>query len=96
MSEYEKVGASVGALVTEKQAAYGDAFGKTGEVMRLLYPDGIPHEKMDDALTVVRVLDKLFRIATARDAFGESPWEDIAGYALLAVVRVGKQKDGDV
>lgn len=84
---YEQIGASIGALVTEKQAAYGDSFGKSGDVMRLLYPDGISPEKLDDALTVVRVVDKLFRIATKRDAFGESPWRDVAGYALLSVKR---------
>jgi hypothetical protein len=85
---YENIGANIGKTVEEKQAAYGDSFGKSGAVMRILYPEGIPPEKMDDALAVVRVLDKLFRIATDRDALGESPWCDIAGYALLAVKRV--------
>lgn len=84
---YRDLGASIGELVEKKQAAYGDSFGKSGQVMRILYPDGITSEKLDDALTVVRVLDKLFRIATDRDALGESPWRDIAGYALLSVKR---------
>jgi hypothetical protein len=92
-SNFEALGADVGALVTAKQAAYGDSFGKSGAVMRILYPDGIAPERMDDALTVVRVLDKLFRIATARDALGESPWRDIAGYALLSVARVERERD---
>lgn len=74
-------------LVVEKQAAYGDSFGKAGSIMKTLYPEGIPPEKMDDALTIVRVIDKLFRIATKKDAFGENPWKDIMGYALLAQVR---------
>lgn len=72
-------------MVEQKQLAYGDSFGNAGDVLRKLYPDGIPPEKMDDSLVVVRVIDKLFRIATDRDALGESPWRDIAGYALLAV-----------
>ncbi len=84
---YQSVALEVAAIVEKKQAAYGDAFSKSGEVMRILYPQGIPPEKMGDALTVVRVLDKLFRISTDRDALGESPWRDIAGYALLSVVR---------
>jgi len=74
-------------LVVEKQAAYGDSFGKAGAVLSLLYPEGIPPDKMDDALTIVRVVDKLFRIATKKDAFGENPWQDILGYAILAVAR---------
>ena len=86
--DYEKIGAGIGKLVETKQAAYGDSFGKSGGVMRILYPNGIAPEAMDDALTVVRVVDKLFRIATSRDALNESPWRDIAGYSILATERV--------
>lgn len=91
-SVYPEIGLRIGALVEEKQAAYGDSFGKSGDVMRALYPDGIALDKMADALTVVRIIDKLFRIATDRDELGESPWRDIAGYALLAVARAEKEK----
>ena len=92
VSDYVVAAESIVSLVEEKQAAYGDSFGKSGKVMRLLYPDGIPFEKLDDALVVVRVIDKLFRIATDRDALGESPWRDINGYSLLAVVRAERRK----
>ena len=85
---FAKIGEQIGALVTEKQAAYGDSFGKSGEIMRLLYPNGIPPQQLDDALCVVRIIDKLSRIATDRDALGESPYRDIAGYALLGAARV--------
>lgn len=84
---YADIGQAVGRAVDEKQKAYGDSFGKAGQVLRVLYPEGIPVEKLDDALTVVRVVDKLFRIATDRDALGESPWSDVAGYGLLSVKR---------
>lgn len=89
-SDYHATATAIATLVTEKQAAYGDAFGKAGQVLRILYPDGITHEKMDDALTITRILDKLFRIATDKDAFGESPYRDIAGYCLLAIERSKK------
>lgn len=88
---YQEIGAEIGELVTEKQAAYGNSHGKAGAVMEILYPEGIPLDQFDDALTVVRVIDKLFRIATDRDALGESPWRDIAGYALLSVKRLEDQ-----
>lgn len=84
---YEGLAAELGRLVEEKQLAYGDSFGKSGDVMRILYPKGVAPEQLDDALTIVRVLDKLFRIATKKDAFGEDPWKDIEGYALLARAR---------
>lgn len=87
MKNYAKLGEEIGRLVEEKQAAYGDSFGKSGAVMRVLYPAGIAPEQMDDALCIVRILDKLFRIATDKDALGESPYRDIAGYAILGAVK---------
>lgn len=90
VSQYEELGSSIGKLVSEKQQAYGDSFGKAGKILAILYPEGIPLAKLDDALTVVRVVDKLFRIATDKDALGESPWRDICGYALLSVAREEK------
>lgn len=93
--DYETLGAEIGRLVQAKQAAYGDAHGRAGAVLRVLYPEGIRPDQMDDALAVVRVVDKLFRIATARDALGESPWRDIAGYGLLGATRVEAAKGNE-
>jgi hypothetical protein len=87
---YPQLGLEIGKLVEQKQAAYGDAFGRAGEVLRQLYPDGIAPEQYDDMLAVTRITDKLFRIATDRDALGESPFRDIAGYGLLGAARVEK------
>jgi len=89
---FSEQGRRVGELVAKKQSAYGNSFGQAGQILRVLYPNGVPVEKMDDMLTVARVLDKLFRIATDRDAMGESPWKDICGYALLAL---SKAEDSD-
>ena len=83
--DYEKIGAEIGKLVQEKQQAYGDSFNKSCEVLKVLYPDGVSVDKYKDFLTVTRVIDKLFRIATDRDALGESPWRDVAGYAILSI-----------
>ena len=81
---YVEIGEAIGKLVMTKQAAYGDSFSKSGEVMRILWPGGIPPERLTEALAMVRVIDKLFRIATnASDPMGESPWQDVAGYAIL-------------
>ena len=90
---YEAAGRALGALVDVKQAAYGDSFGRAGDVLRILYPSGIRPEQYCDALAVVRVIDKLFRIATDRDALGESPWGDIAGYGLLGAAAAEAAKD---
>ncbi len=85
--DYEELGKRIGALVTEKQKAYGDSFGRAGPIMKILYPSGISPDKMDDVLVVVRILDKLSRIATDKDALGESPFADIVGYGLLGLAR---------
>jgi len=85
MADYHKIGSEVGALVKEKNEAYGDSFGRAQEVLSALYPMGIQPEQYQDMLAVVRVIDKLFRIATKKDAFGESPWNDICGYAILGI-----------
>ncbi len=85
--DYESLGKHIGTSVLAKQKAYGDSFGRAGPIMRILYPEGISPDKMDDALVVVRIIDKLSRIATHRDAFGEDPFRDIVGYGLLAVAR---------
>jgi len=83
-TNYEIVGAKIGKLVNHKQAAYGDSFGKAHKILLELYPDGIKPEAYHDVLTMARIIDKLFRIATKKDAFGENPYQDIAGYAVLA------------
>jgi hypothetical protein len=92
-TRYQELGIKVGTLVDKKQAAYGDSFGKAGDVLRLMYPDGINTGQYDDMLCLVRIIDKLFRIATDRDALGESPFQDVAGYALLGLNRVECLKD---
>ena len=81
--KYEQIAQDIGALVDRKNRAYGNSFRESGQVMRLLYKKGIKPEQCDQALVVVRILDQLFRIANDPTAFGEDPWMDIAGYALL-------------
>ncbi len=88
MTDYAALGQKIGELVQSKQRVYGDSFGKAGDILSILYPNGVGVDQYDDMLAITRVIDKLFRIATDRDALGESPWGDIAGYALLAVARI--------
>jgi hypothetical protein len=83
----------IGRLVTDKNIAYGDSFSKSGDILKAFYPDGIKPEQYDDMLAVVRVVDKLFRIATRKNAFGESPWMDVTGYGILGAVNDDKKSD---
>ena len=83
MSSFKDTAEEIGNLVTLKNEAYGSAFERAGEIMNILFPDGITPHQMTDALAIVRVLDKFFRIGARKNAFDESPWEDVAGYGIL-------------
>ena len=74
----------LGKLLAEKNLAYGDAFSKTTQILTLLYPQGIKVQQYKDVHVLVRMLDKMSRIAQDNDPMGESPYKDIAGYAILA------------
>jgi hypothetical protein len=93
MNKYHKKAGKIAGLVTRKQLAYGNSFNRACEIMRILYPAGIRPDQYRDSLSVIRVIDKLFRISHKKDAFGEDPWQDIAGYALLSISE-NKTKNG--
>ena len=82
----------IGNLVDEKNKAYGDSFNRAGKVLAELYPDGVKPKEYRNMLSIIRIIDKLFRVANDQDAFGEDPWQDIVGYGLLAC---GKKKMTD-
>ena len=92
MKDFEKIGEKVGKLVQEKQEAYGDSFGRSGECLRQMFPYGIKVDQYDDVLTIVRILDKLFRIANNPNAFDENRYQDIVGYGMLGMNRYDKNK----
>ena len=86
MNRYIDEAVNLAELITQKQHAYGDSFGQSKRIIEVLYPNGILPEQYQDALAVIRVIDKLFRVANKKYAFKENPWQDIAGYALLSLV----------
>jgi len=90
---YKQIGEEIGKLVEEKNAAYGSSFAECHKILSVLYPEGIKPEQYTDALAIIRVIDKLFRIANNKDAFVESPWNDIAGYAILGVANHDSKRD---
>lgn len=66
-----------------KRKSYGNSFNDAPSILLKLYPNGITADSYEDLLTIVRILDKLYRIANKADT--EDPWKDIAGYAILAL-----------
>jgi hypothetical protein len=81
----KRLAAELSALVAEKNAAYGNSFEVTAKMLRHYFPDGIRPDQYEDALGITRLSDKIMRIATDKDAFGENPWKDIAGYGLVQI-----------
>lgn len=90
---YEDLGRQVGALVDVKQRQYGDSFGKAGQILAVLYPNGVSPDGYKDLLAIVRIIDKLFRLANGAQG-NESPGKDIAGYGLLIAASAPKKPQG--
>ncbi|MEC5422092.1 hypothetical protein QGM71_01115 [Virgibacillus sp. C22-A2] len=83
-TDYEIIAKNIGKLVAEKNKQYGDSFNKSGDFLKLLYPDGIKPEQYKDMLGLVRVFDKQMRIANGNQG-EENAWQDINGYSLVAL-----------
>lgn len=84
---FQRLSLEIGDLVTRKDAAYGNSFGTAPKILALLYPDGVKVDQYADLLTVVRMLDKLKRVATAKADDPEDAWRDLAGYAILRLAQ---------
>lgn len=86
VGKYEEIGREIGALVDEKNKAYGNSINCVHRFLEALWPDGIPVEQYKNVGLFVRDFDKMKRIANGIvDAFGENPREDLVGYDILGV-----------
>lgn len=85
---FQELAKGIADLVTEKEKAYGSAFDKAGDFLKLLYPNGIKPEQYKDMLCVVRMFDKLMRISTSYEGTEEKKvdaYSDLTGYGLLGL-----------
>jgi len=91
VARYADLGKEIGELVDQKNAAYGSAFDTVGEFLKLMYPTGILPEQYVDSLAIVRIFDKLKRIASIKNNTTKEQlvdaYSDIAGYGLLGLRR---------
>src|SRR5690606_8080756 len=94
-SRYIKKALEPGKLVETKQEQYGDSWGKAGRILESLYPDGVQPEQYHTFLGIVRVLDKICRLANGNQG-EENAWEDLAGYGLLGAVGGEKNVSSDL
>ena len=84
LDHYEEAGSLLGQLVIEKRKQYGGgALERSSAVLTLLYPDGIQPDQYPDAMSIMRVVEKLSRIAGGNQG-DENAWVDIAGHGMVA------------
>jgi hypothetical protein len=81
--QFVAIATEIGELVSERNINYGDSFKNSGEILKFLFPNGIPQDKYTVCLALVRILDKIFRLATNPTYNNENCWKDIAGYCIL-------------
>lgn len=84
--KFRRISNDLARLVERKQRQYGDSATRSEEILRVLYPSGVRPKDYPGLLLLVRVLDKLSRVAEGCQG-DENPWRDIAGYAMLALAR---------
>jgi hypothetical protein len=81
MRNFKKLTEELGILLEEKNAGYGDSFNVTETILKALYPTGITPDQYKDLGLLIRISDKMKRIASG--ATNDNNWQDIAGYGIL-------------
>lgn len=92
LAPYQELANEIGRMTDEKSALYGDSAERAEQILKILYPEGVPVSAFKNALLVVRIADKLCRIATAAEGDNEDAWADLAGYSLIGSLRARKVK----
>ena len=90
----QNIAHEIGNLTADKNAAYGNSVSTVDACLRVFFPSGIPTRKFRHAMLLTRILDKMMRIATAEEAFGENPYRDIAGYAIMGAL-INNEQEGE-
>lgn len=99
MKNFQELAKGIADLVAEKEKSYGSAFDKCGDFLKVLYPEGIKPEQYKDMLCIVRVFDKLMRIATSYEGTEEKKvdaYSDLMGYGLLGLRASLEEREAQV
>ena len=86
-ADFFKLAYDLGKKAAQKNSDYGSAFDQINRIFLILYPDGIKPQQYSDATILVRMLDKVCRIANGGSKFfAEDSWHDIFGYSLVRLI----------
>ena len=91
--EFLDIASEIGNLLADKNRQYGDAYARMAHVLPIFYPQGVPPEQLLDAVFILRIVDKLMRVASAQGDDIEDPVKDIAGYAILRMREMRQDKE---
>ena len=92
--DFIEAGYKMGLLVAKKNSDYGSAFEQVTQILKILYPNGIPVHQYENASLLIRMFDKVGRIANENVQFyNEDSWKDLVGYSLIKLVKNSKEKD---
>ncbi len=95
IKDFKEIAKEMGEFVTEKNKAYGNSFEECEKFLYMLFPVKIPIKHYGNILCIVRMFDKLKKIAADRDTFQENPFDDLVGIALRMSLN-NKQSTGDL
>lgn len=84
MDKFSEIARQIGEIVSSKNKQYGDAINSTSVFLKELYPNGIKPEQYGDLGLIIRIHDKLKRIANGNNG-NEDAYSDLAGYGILGV-----------
>lgn len=84
---FKDIAVETAEILEIKNRAYGNSFNKTSEFLKLLFPDGVVDDQYCHLMYIIRVLDKIGRIANSSLLPPEEgiidAYKDINGYTTL-------------
>jgi len=92
MLDFLKTATDLGRLLNEKNRQYGNSYIIVPDILRILYPTSIKPGQYGDALTIVRILDKISRRAAGNSDAAED-WRDIGGYGVVKLAEVEEKNN---
>jgi len=81
-SKFKEIADKIGSMVEEKNVQYGDSYANTQKFLDILYPESIPVEKFSDIVCIIRIFDKLKKVAAQVESDEENPYADLIGITI--------------
>jgi len=74
-----------GRDIADKASDFADSFTTAPQALRLLYPDGVKPDQLEDTATLIRIWDSMSKIAHCDDQKRDETYKEIFSFAVLRV-----------